>query len=162
MEVEASLSSNVVVRASLCFALAGCGDRPPADTPAASPPAGDTAVAPTSVATSIGGREWVLVALGEQASPLGAGGKPATIQFDSAASRAAGFAGCNRFSGSYTLGPDSLSFGPVMSTKMACVDGDALERGFLAALSRVTTYILADSTLTLGTSDGPLLRFQAR
>ena len=139
---------NAVVHTGLVYVAAmGCGTKPPAEPPAA---------------TSITGREWVLVALGERSSPVGAGGKPATIRFDSASSRAAGFAGCNQFSGGYTLGPGSLSFGPLLSTKMACADGDELERGFLAALPRVTTYAAADSMLTLGTPDGPLLRFVAR
>ncbi len=156
------MCSTIAVRAGLLIGLMGCGDKPPADPPAASPPAPAAADAAAPVAGSITGREWVLVALGEQASPGGAGEKPATVQFDSATSRAAGFAGCNRFSGSYTLGRGSLSFGPVMSTRMACADGDELERGFLAALPRVTVYTLADSTLTLGSADGPLLRFRAR
>jgi heat shock protein HslJ len=144
------LQSTIALAGLLYLGVIGCGPRSAAGGP------------PSSPGTAITGREWVLVALGERSSPVGAGGKPATIQFDSASSRASGFAGCNRFSGGYTLGPGTLSFGPLVSTKMACVDGDELERGFLAALPRVTTYAVADSTLTLGTADGPLLRFVAR
>src|SRR5262245_48606976 len=34
--------------------------------------------------------------------------------------RAVGRAGCNNYSGTYERAGDSLSFGPVVSTKMAC------------------------------------------
>jgi hypothetical protein len=57
----------------------------------------------------------------------------AALGCESTTSRAAGFAGCNRFSASYRLSGDSLSFGPIVS-KMACADGDELERSFLTAL----------------------------
>jgi len=106
-------------------------------------------------------RDWVLVALAEQASPP-ARGKPATLRLEASTSRAAGFAGCNRFSASYTLAGDSLRFGPIMSTKMACVDGDELERSFLGALPVVATYEATDSALILKGPGGPLARFHAR
>ena len=68
--------------------------------------------------TQITDRDWVLVALGEQSSPLGRGNQPATLRLEASTSRAVGFAGCNRFSASYTLAGDSLRFGPAMATKM--------------------------------------------
>jgi heat shock protein HslJ len=115
---------------------------------------------PAAVAASLDNREWALVGLGEVAAPLGAGGRPATIQFDPTTGRAAGFAGCNRYSAGYTLAGDSLTFGPAVSTKMACVDGDELERAYLAMLPAIRSYTLSDSTLTLNGSGGPLARFR--
>jgi heat shock protein HslJ len=132
------------------LSVSACGPKPPASE---APPAAATA--------SLDSREWALVGLGEIAAPLGAGGRPATIQFDPTTGRAAGFAGCNRYSAGYTIAGDSLTFGPAVSTKMACVDGDELERGYLAMLPAVRTYALSDSTLTLNGSDGPLARFGA-
>jgi hypothetical protein len=76
--------------------------------------------------------------------------------------RPIGFGGCNRFSASYRLSGDSLSFGPVVSTKMACTDGDELERSFLATLPKVATYQVTDSALTLNDPGGVLARFRAR
>jgi putative lipoprotein len=107
-------------------------------------------------------REWALVTLGDSAAPSGSGGKPATIRFDSAASRAGGFAGCNRFSAPYTMAGDSLHFGPAISTKMACAEGDSLERAFLAVIPNVTGYRATDRTLTLSGSAGALAGFRAR
>lgn len=107
-------------------------------------------------------REWALVTLGDSAPPPGAGGKPATIRFDSAASRAGGFSGCNRYSAPYTVAGDSLGFGPAISTKMFCTDGDALERAYLAIIPSVTGFRLTDSTLTLTGSSGTLAVFRAQ
>ncbi|MBA3318433.1 MAG: META domain-containing protein [Gemmatimonadales bacterium] len=137
------------------IALAACGPKPPAaEPPAAEPP-------PASGTASLNNREWILVHLGEMAAPLGAGGRPATIQFDQSNGRAAGFAGCNRYSAGYSLAGETLSFGPAISTKMACADGDELERGFLAMLPAIETYEVSDSALTLSGSGGPLARFRA-
>ena len=116
----------------------------------------------TPAATPITDRDWVLVALGEQSLPAGRGNQPATLRLEASTSRAVGFAGRNRFSASYTLAGDSLRFGPVMATKMACVDGDALERGFLGAVPVVATYEATDSAVILKGPSGPLARFQER
>ena len=129
--------------------VVACGPRPPVSE---QPPAVST--------SSLDNREWALVGLGEVAVPLGAGGRPATLQFDPTTGRAAGFAGCNRYSAGYTLAGDSLTFGPAVSTKMACADGDELERGYLAMLPAIRSYALSDSTLTLSGSGGPLARFR--
>ena len=137
------------------IAMAACSPKPPA----AEPPAAESRGA--SGTASLNDREWILVHLGEITAPLGAGRRPATIRFDPTTRQAAGFAGCNRYSAGYTLAGRSLSFGPAISTKMACADGDELERGFLAMLPAIETYELSDSALTLDGSGGPLARFRA-
>lgn len=71
-------------------------------------------------------------------------------------------AGCNHFRASYTLADASLRFGPALATKMACADGDDLERSFLAALPLVRTYEATDSALILKGAGGPLAQFRAR
>jgi heat shock protein HslJ len=140
---------------SLLVAWACSPKSPSSDQPPAAQP-------PTTASTaSLDGRDWVLVDLGGQPAPPGADGRPATIRFDTATRRATGFAGCNRYSAQYTLAGDSLSFGPAMSTKMACADGDELERRYLAVLPEVGTYESSDSTITLNGSGGPLARFRA-
>jgi putative lipoprotein len=105
-------------------------------------------------------RDWILVALGEQADPLGSGNRPATLRFDTATSRAMGFAGCNTYSAEFALSADSLSFQPPISTKMACSEGMELEITFLATLTAITTYQATDSSLTLLGLGAPLARFR--
>ena len=57
---------------------------------------------------------------------------------------------------------DSVGFGPAISTKMACAEGDALERAFLAIFPDITGYQATDSTLTLTGPSGPLAGFRER
>ena len=62
-----------------------------------------------------------------------------------------GFAGCNRFSGSYTVTGAALSIGPIAATKMGCEPAaSAVEADYLAALAGVTEWFLgSDGELTL-------------
>ncbi|MBC7895883.1 MAG: META domain-containing protein [Cytophagaceae bacterium] len=121
------------------------------------------AAADSAASRPITDRDWELVAMGAMASaPTGGGGKPPTLQLDAASTRASGFAGCNRYSGPYTLTSDSLSFGALMSTKMSCQDGDAIERSYLAMLAAVRTWQATDSTLTLSAAGATLATFRAR
>jgi heat shock protein HslJ len=129
----------------------GCGRTPPADAPSKS----------VAAARPITDRDWQLVSLGENTDPKGSGGRPITLRLDAATTRAAGFAGCNRYSAGYVLTADSLKFTAAISTKMACADGMDAESNFLAALSTIATYQATDSTLTLSDPAGPLARFRA-
>jgi heat shock protein HslJ len=69
--------------------------------------------------------------------------------------QAAGFAGCNTYSGPYTLSGASLTFGALGSTKMAC-EGDrgTRETAFLNALTQIATHKIERSQLTLLDSAG--------
>ncbi len=74
--------------------------------------------------------------------------------------RAAGNGGCNRFTGSYTLDGDGISFGPMAGTMMACPD--ALmnqDRRFHEALGQVTRWRIDAQTglLHLENQDGETL-----
>ena len=117
---------------------------------------GESAAAPP-----IADRDWELVAVGDLDNPRGAQDRPATIRFDSAAARAGGFAGCNRFSAGYTLRGDTIAFDAPVATKMMCPDAMALETSFLGALERVTRYEATESTLILFDATGPVARFRA-
>ena len=107
-------------------------------------------------------RDWVLIQLGERNAPTGAGGRAPTLRFDSMEGRAAGFAGCNRFGATYVLRGDSLTFGPVMSTKMACSEGMELEQSYAAMLTSVVSYVADGSTLTLRSATGVVARYRAQ
>ena len=54
------------------------------------------------------GTVWVLQTLAGEPAPAGAGGKAVDLQFYADDKRAAGFSGCNRYTGSYAL--EGLSF----------------------------------------------------
>jgi heat shock protein HslJ len=81
------------------------------------------------------GVTWRVVDLpGFDAAALGAARQELTLRF--ADGRVAGFAGCNRFSGSYRLDGERLSLGSMAVTRMACPEpAMTLERAFLAAFT---------------------------
>lgn len=82
-----------------------------------------------------------------------------SIQFSSEG-RISGQGSCNRYAGSYTLTGEGLSFGPVMSTKMAC--SPALmeqERRFFSTLDQITHFdITPDGALLLQSHLGHALK----
>jgi heat shock protein HslJ len=67
-----------------------------------------------------------------------------------------GNTGCNLYHGSYTVGEAALAFGPLSSTRKACLSDAAAtqERAFLAAVSRTSTYSLGSNRLTLRDATG--------
>lgn len=68
----------------------------------------------------LAGTSWRLVELnGERVIP---GGEHLTLQFAATGQTVSGYGGCNRFSGPYTQNGASLQFGPLVSTRRACVD----------------------------------------
>ena len=71
----------------------------------------------------------------------GTDGEPITLNLSTANGqrKANGFAGCNRFMGTYDLSGGKLSFGPLAGTRMACASGpgSALETPFLDGLASI-------------------------
>lgn len=65
-----------------------------------------------------------------------------------------GRAACNRFTSSYRLTGEGLSFGPAAATRMACANAlMQLESTFLSVLPRVTHFDWRDGVLTLMAGD---------
>ena len=117
--------------------------------------------APTPLPGALAGREWRLVAVGEQTNPLGAGGEAPTLTFDSASARAHGFAGCNSWSAGYALRGDSLRFESPIATLKMCAEGMEVETAYLATLPAVRTFVADESTLVLSADGAPLARFRS-
>lgn len=79
---------------------------------------------------------------------LGADGR-AQIRFD-----------CNRGGGAYEIAPGRLSFGPLMSTRMACPP-DSQDSVFMRDLQRVVSFFASDGRLYLELSyDSGTMRFR--
>jgi len=74
---------------------------------------------------------------------------------------ASGYAGCNRFSGGWQSDGDSIEFGNMAVTMMACADGNDTEQAFLQALGEVTRYDLSGERLQLLQDGTELLLFGA-
>ena len=112
------------------------------------PPAATPAPAPTSAGTpTLVGTAWRLEDLaGTTAIP----GVEATLEFPEAG-RAGGRGSCNRFFGTVEISGDSIRFGPLAATKMACVDAaaNAQETKYLEALEAAERFAFDGPTLAV-------------
>lgn len=107
------------------------------------------------------GSRWELRELEGQPAPPGAGGRQPDLEFLAQDRRVGGFAGCNRFMGSYKLNGPDLNFGQLGSTMMACPDGMALEQYYMGVLAKVSAYTVIDEELVLLDESGSALaRYQ--
>jgi heat shock protein HslJ len=98
------------------------------------------------------GPVWVAAEIAGDATPVDSA---VTLQLDEDA-RASGRGGCNQYGGPYTLAGNSLSFGALAATKMACepVAAMAREQLYFNVLAKVTHYELRNSgELVLLTDD---------
>jgi heat shock protein HslJ/uncharacterized lipoprotein NlpE involved in copper resistance len=96
---------------------------------------------------------WVLTELANEPVAAGPGQREATIRFMTE-SRVAGFGGCNRFSGTYTLEGRLLRIGTLAVTQMACADGPGVEAEYLKALEATRQFQIHRGTLDLLDSVG--------
>ena len=74
-----------------------------------------------------------------------------------------GNAGCNDYTGSYTVEGDTLTIGPLAATKKACGPAEtAVETAFMTVMGRVATYAVSGGSLELKTADAKVgLKFTA-
>ena len=116
--------------------------RPVIQTPtmAVAPPA-------SSNAPALSGSSWRLEDL---AGTPAVSGVDATIDFI-AGDRVAGNASCNRFTGTVKVSGTSIAFGPLASTRMACMSepANAQETAYLKALSEAERFVLEGTSLQI-------------
>jgi uncharacterized lipoprotein YbaY/heat shock protein HslJ len=105
------------------------------------------------------GVTWQLTEYLDQAGVATTPATPATLTF--AEGRIGGNAGCNSFSGDYTVDGQQLTVGQVASTMMACAEPAMdQEQALFANLGQVVAYEVVEGQLRLLNEDGaPLLSF---
>ena len=82
-----------------------------------------------------------------------------TLRFDEKGRLQAKF-DCNRGGGGYQISEGKLSFGPMMSTRMACPE-DSLDYVFMKHLNEVTSFFVEGDWLYLELpTDGGTLKFK--
>jgi heat shock protein HslJ len=111
-------------------------------------------------AATIEGVSWRLVGLADR--PTLAEGVVPSLRLDPTTHRAGGDTGCNTFAGSYTLAGDTLRFGPLISSRRACLSDltSAQETAYLDDLQRTRSWTLAGDTLRLADERGELMRLR--
>lgn len=128
---------------------------------ACKPEAGKASESPSPVAQELGIEEHVWVA-----EDIGGKGiiDNSHIVLTLNAGKASGKSGCNSYNGVYTLDGANISFGPMMSTRMACAAEAMMnqEREYLDLLSKVSSYGRDENgALLLKTGEGKKIRFVA-
>ena len=109
-----------------------------------------------SVTISLQGFKWYVYQLDGEELELALEQRP-YIEIDPKEDRFSGFAGCNRFTGSYTLNGTSLELGQAAVTRMACEGGMEIEDRFLAMLGKVGSWRLKDGQMVLGDENRDIL-----
>jgi heat shock protein HslJ len=131
-------AKSLVGTAFLAFVVMGC---PSTHNPTTS------ASKQNSAPASLAGTEWILRDL---AGTPALENVKATLAFLEAG-RAAGNASCNRFTGSAEISGDTIKFGMLASTRMACADNavSSQETEYLKALAAAKRFELKDYTLLI-------------
>lgn len=96
---------------------------------------------------------WKAVELAGKPVPALAANREAHLLFQ-AGGRVSGSDGCNRITGGYELKGDSIRFGQMAGTQMACVDTAGLEQAFRAALKSASRLTIAGDRLELFDESG--------
>lgn len=119
------------------------------------PPAESPALEPVNAETLAG--SWTLSSMANEDIATLFTDKVATMEI-AQDGKVSGNAGCNTYRTSYTLEGDVLTFGPAMSTKMACPSLDG-ETKFLNHLSTPLQATISGSKLTLLKDGNMVLEF---
>jgi heat shock protein HslJ len=125
---------------------------------------GPREAAPGGVAEPLAGTAWRLEELNGQPAVVGTGDAAPTLLFAAGEPRASGNGGCNQFNGSYVQNGASLRFGPLASTRRACVDeaGNRQETAYLQALESTTRFSATAELLLLYAGDQVVARLWRR
>lgn len=88
-------------------------------------------------------------------------GNNITLEFDKNTHGISGFGGCNRFFGTYAINGDSVFFGAIGSTEMAC-DNLKTETDYYALLKKAETYKIKSGKLTLYSGGSAIMIFDRK
>lgn len=115
-----------------------------------------TLVAACTPQATLFNSEWTLIKINDASVTVT---KSPTIQFQENENKMAGFAGCNRYFGSYAIQGKTLTFSGVGSTKMFCNETMDIEQQFLGALQKVDAFEVNENTLMLYSQKQIVLEF---
>jgi heat shock protein HslJ len=109
-----------------------------------------------SASRPLEGTYWRAIELAGKPASAQDAKREAHLRFQPAG-RVSGSDGCNQFTGSYQLKADTVTFGQLASTQMACVDTGGMEGAFRDALKRATRFTVAGDRLELFEAGGAQL-----
>jgi heat shock protein HslJ len=100
-------------------------------------------------------RDWIALSL--SGKPVV---KPGSVTMSFGEGRVSGRGGCNRYSGTADYANGTIKVGPLISTKMACMEDEIMqqESAYLTALQAATRYTIGgDGKLTIATGAGAIV-----
>lgn len=100
---------------------------------------------------------WRLIEMDGKAIKLEEGQKNPFVHLQTKNNRMQGFAGCNRFSGTYLVKGEIFLFNKMAGSRMACVSGMELEDAFFKVLSATEGYRIERDVLELRDRNGKML-----
>ena len=100
---------------------------------------------------------WRLIELDGKPLQLSEGQKNPFVHLQTKDNRMQGFAGCNRFSGTYLVKGSIFLFNKMIRSRMACVDGIEMEEHFFRVLSATDGYHINGDILELRDRSGKVL-----
>jgi heat shock protein HslJ len=148
--------------AAVALVVAACGsDSSTTSNPSTS--TSDTTVNPAdpSDPVDLAGTRWVAdtLILGGAVVPIVPLAEP-TIDFTEDGRGFGGTTGCNSYGGEYTVAGNTIQFGAMNQTEMACEEPlMRQERDVLTVLQSATAFTLQDGVLTIGDITGSALQF---
>ena len=81
-----------------------------------------------------------------------------TMIFDASSGKVNGNSSCNNYNMTFKTNGNTINFGPIMSTKMAC-EGNG-EATFFSTLEKVNTFSISENTLTFIMGDIAIMRLK--
>jgi len=109
----------------------------------------------------LAGTYWRLARMNGETVQAAAGTSLPHIALHAETERVAGFGGCNRFFGRYSIADPAISIQPLGGSRASCPDTNGLERAFIAALAAVDHYVVSGGQLTLSSDGRAVLVFDA-
>jgi len=106
-------------------------------------------------------KRWVLESYGDPDNPQDVI-EDTTVSAEFSEGQVNGKAGCNNYFGSYEISGTEITFGPVGSTEMYCMDPEGVmdqETAYLSALTAAEKFEIRDGALHITYSDNQVLVF---
>ena len=107
----------------------------------------------------LNGTAWILTSFGGE-KPLA----NTEIRIEFSEDQVKGSSGCNTYFGSYTVKGDTIEFGPLAMTEMACMEPEGAmeqEQVYLQFLAEGETFVVGEDGLSILRADGETLEFAA-
>ena len=101
--------------------------------------------------------QWNLIEIGDQSVSAENLNREPGLMFHSEEGSVSGSGGCNQLHGTYEADGETILFGQISTTLMACPEGMDIEQMFLGSLEAVTRWRLDHGQLEFLDSDGQLL-----